>query len=97
MNDSSVLATLTETPQGFEEGKTVEHIMLCVTVVSTNRIIQYDDSAARILKKQLMEYKGVKSVSANVLYNHTKTEQHSNGCGCHFCEPSQDGVYPTSE
>lgn len=76
---------LREPKTGFEAGFTVEHILLSVTVVSTNKIIQYDDSVAMILADGLREYTGVESVKADVLYQHTKVETHPNSCTCHFC------------
>lgn len=76
-----------------ERGFTVEHIMLSVTVVHTNQIIQYDDSCASILKKKLeKEYAGVVRVDAFVLYDHTKTEVHSEGCECGKCKPHWLGL-----
>lgn len=81
--------TKTETqmdPQmGFENGLTIEHIMLSITVVHTNKIMQYDDSAAGILRRELMKYHGVKSVNPEVFYDHTKIEKHSEGCECGKC------------
>jgi len=76
------------TPLGFERGYTIEHIMLSVTVVHTNQIMQYDDSCANILKDKLgKEYNGVVRVDANVLYDHSKTDVHHKGCDCGTCNP----------
>jgi len=72
-------------PDGFEKGFSVEHILLSVTVVHTNRIMQYDDSAARILEKELLTYNGIKSVNAKAQYDHGKTDIHANGCECGKC------------
>ena len=81
---STAIPTLNQ-PEGFEFGKTIEHIMLSVTVVSTNRICQYDDTCAGIIRRTLKEYGGVMAVNAEVLYKHTKTEVHPDGCECHYC------------
>jgi len=74
-----------KTPEGFENGLTVEHILLSVTVVHTNKIMQYDDSAARILERALLTYGGVKSVNAKAQYDHGRIDTHSNGCECGKC------------
>lgn len=75
-----------QTPTGLQAGLTIEHILLSVTVVSTKESAgQFDDSAARQAQKALMEYHGVKSVNAQVLYDHTKIEQHVEGCECGKC------------
>lgn len=66
-------------------GFTIEHILLSVTVVHTNRIIQYDDSCAHLIKKYLHEYNGVLTIDAQVLYNHTKVDSHIDGCECGMC------------
>lgn len=59
--------------------------MLSVTVVSSNKICQYDDTCAGIIERTLREYGGVKSVKAEVLYKHTKIETHSDNCECGEC------------
>jgi hypothetical protein len=72
--------------EGFERGLTVEHVMLSVTVISTKKSCgQFDDSCAYQLKKALYDYAGVKEVRTQVLYNHTKIEQHANECQCGYC------------
>lgn len=74
--------------QGFETGYTVEHVMLSVTIISTKESAgQFNDSCAHILQKRLMEYHGVKRVIPEVLYKHTKIENHSNECACGYCDP----------
>lgn len=76
----------TNDPVGFEVGLTIEHILLSVTVASTKESAgQFDDSAAYQVRKALMEYHGIKSVDAQVLYAHTKIEQHVKGCECGHC------------
>jgi len=78
-------------PTGFEDGFTIEYVMLSVTVVSTKKSAgQFDDSIAQIVEKHLSEYHGIKSVNAKVLYNHSKIENHPNGCKCGRCSPCQD-------
>ncbi len=80
---SKLLAT-----EGFENGLTVEHILLSVTIVSTKESAgQFDDSCAHAVQKTLKEYHGVKSVEAQVLYEHTKIEKHADHCKCGHCEP----------
>ena len=75
---------------GFRNGLTVEHILLSVTVVSTKESAgQFDDSASYLLRKHLKEYHGVKTVEAQALYCHSKVEQHSDGCQCGHCKPSE--------
>lgn len=72
--------------EGFEGGLTVEHILLSITIVSNKESAgQFDDSCAYQIQKNLMEYHGVKSVDAQVLYNHTKIENHPNRCECGHC------------
>lgn len=73
---------------GFDKGLTVEHVMLSVTVVSTKESAgQFDDSIAGIVRRELMKYHGVISVLPEVLYKHTKIEQHPNECECGYCKP----------
>jgi hypothetical protein len=69
------------TPTGLQ----VEHIMLSVTVVHGSSMMQYDDSCAFLIGKHLKEYNGIVSVQAEVLYDHTKTETHFEGCQCGNC------------
>lgn len=72
--------------EGFENGLTIEHIMLSVTVVSTKESAgQFDDSIAYQIQKVMPEYHGVKTVVAKVLYEQTKIEKHANHCECPFC------------
>lgn len=85
--DQTTTADLVADPIGFERGYTIEHIMLSVTVVHTNKIMQYDDSAAGILSRELLKYDGVERVDAKVLYDHTKTEEHQKDCECGKCKP----------
>lgn len=74
--------------EGFETGFTVEHIMLSITVISTKESAgQFDDSCAYIVEKGLNEYHGVVRSQTEVLYKHTKIEQHPNDCTCGFCDP----------
>ena len=74
---------------GFENGLTIEHVLLSVTVVSNKESAgQFDDSIARIVECGLAEYHGVIRVDANVQYNHTKIEHHPNGCECGKCKPT---------
>lgn len=80
-------STKPETPEGGEAGFSIEHILLSVTVVHTNRIIQYDDSCARLLEIHLKEYSGVVRVDAKVQYEHSKTDIHIKGCECGICKP----------
>jgi len=75
-------------PKDWELGHTVEHILLSVTVVHTNQIIQYDDSCAYLIQKHLKDYTGVVRVEAQVQYNHTKTDVHIKGCQCGICNPT---------
>lgn len=81
-------------PEGFERGFTIEHILLSITVVHTNKIMQYDDSCAHLIRKHLEEYNGVVRVDANVLYNHTKVDAHQKGCECGICQPTQSKDNP---
>jgi hypothetical protein len=75
-------------PEGGERGFTIEHILLSITVVHTNRIMQYDDTCANIVKKKLEEeFKGVVRVNAHALYDHSKIDAHTKGCQCHICSP----------
>jgi len=83
------------TPEGGEAGFTIEHILLSVTVVHTNRIMQYDDSCASILNRELKQYGGVVRTSAIALYCHGKTEVHLLNCECGLCGPRKDDC-PTS-
>lgn len=77
--------------QGFETGYTVEHVMLSVTIISTKGSAgQFDDSCSHVLIKGLKEYHGVERVLSEVLYKHTKIENHSNECTCGYCDP--DGI-----
>lgn len=70
------------------DGYSVEHILLSVTVVHENRIMQYDDSCGTILKKALENgYAGVVRVFPQALYKHGQTEVHAKGCECHYCHP----------
>lgn len=70
----------------YHDGLTVEHILLSITVVSNKESAgQFDDSCAHQVVKNLMEYHGVKSVRAEVFYQHTKIEQHVEGCQCGNC------------
>lgn len=88
MAEKEQVSTVTSTlgvPEGFEFGKSIEHILLSITVVSTNRICQYDDTCAGIIWRTLKEYGGVQAVNAEVLYKHTKIETHPAGCDCHYC------------
>jgi len=67
-------------------GRLIEHIMLSISVVSDRTgALQFDDSCAHIIEKELSQYHGVKSVSAEVLYHHTKIEEHPEKCDCYFC------------
>jgi hypothetical protein len=66
-------------------GFRIEHIMLSVTVVHTNEIMQYDDSCAYLIGKGLKEYNGVVSVQAETLYKHGKMDTHPEGCDCGHC------------
>lgn len=67
---------------------TIEHILLSVTVVSTNKLIQYDDSVARIVERGLKDnYNGVVRVKAEVFYNHGQHQIHVDHCGCGQCKP----------
>jgi hypothetical protein len=77
-------------PEGFREGKTVEHILISVTVVHTNKIIQYDDSIAHIVQVGLEGYIGLERVVVRPHYEHGKIEQHVGGCKCGHCDPKQD-------
>jgi len=73
-------------PHCDAKGKFVEHIMLSISIVSDRTSAgQFDDSCAYTIEKALSEYHGIKSVSAEVLYHHTKIEEHSENCACHFC------------
>lgn len=73
---------------GFDKGLTVEHILLSVTVVSTKESAgQFDDTCAGILRRELAHYHGIVRVEPTVLYNHTKIDQHPNGCDCGICKP----------
>lgn len=64
----------------------MEHILISVTIVSDKTSAgQFDDSCAHHIEKNLAEYKGVKNVDAQVLYKHTKIEQHVENCVCHYC------------
>lgn len=93
--DDDKLVIAASIPEGGESGFSVEHILLSVIVVHTNRIIQYDDSCARLLEIHLKEYAGVVRVDAKAQYEHSKTEIHIKGCECHHCQPPKcDG--PTS-
>ena len=74
-------------PEGHLDGYSIEHILLSVTVVHTNKIIQYDDDCARLIEKHLAEYNGVVRVSAQVQYDHAKIEVHTKGCECGKCKP----------
>lgn len=74
--------------EGFETGFTVEHIMLSVTIVSTKESAgQFDDSCAHQVEKAMKAYHGVVQVIPEVLYKHTKIEQHPNECTCGYCDP----------
>lgn len=66
---------------------TVEHILISVTVVHINKLIQYDDSCANILERELLKYNGVNRVFTTVHYNHCNDEVHQDDCSCHFCKP----------
>lgn len=77
-------------PQFWIQGYSIEHILISVMVVHTNRIIQYDDSCAFILEKALKEYGGVVRVETEVHYKHCKTDIHGNGCSCGICKPQTD-------
>lgn len=67
-------------------GLNIEHILLSVTVAhGKGSCGQVDDSSAAILERELMKYHGVKSVQAEVLYQHTKIEPHVAGCECYKC------------
>lgn len=73
---------------GFDKGLTVEHVMLSITVVSTKESAgQFDDSIAGVVRRELVKHHGVVDVLPEVLYKHTKIEQHSNGCECGYCKP----------
>lgn len=76
---------LTQIHPSDHNGFHVEHILLSVTVVHTNDIIQYDDSCAHLIGKGLKEYNGVVSVQAETLYKHGKTDTHPEGCDCGEC------------
>jgi hypothetical protein len=74
--------------EGFKKGFTIEHILLSITVISTKEGAgQFDDSCAHIVAKGLKEYHGVVDVLPEVLYKHTKIEQHADCCGCGLCDP----------
>ncbi len=74
-----------ETTPPFRKGLQIEHILLSVTVVHTNEIMQYDDSCNHLIGKGLKEYNGVVSVQAETLYKHGKTDIHPEGCECGHC------------
>lgn len=77
--------------EGFETGYTVEHVMLSVTIVSTKASAgQFDDSCSYVLIEGLKKYHGIERVLPEVLYKHTKIENHPNECTCGYCDP--DGV-----
>jgi len=81
----------TELPTA-ENGLTVEHILLSITVVSTKESAgQFDDTCARIVERELMKYHGIKTVDARVQYQHTKIEKHFEGCNCQHCQPPDCG------
>lgn len=78
-------------PDPFEDGLTVEHILITVDVVHRNKIIQYDDSCAHIINTYLKgNYAGVVTVNAQAKYDHCKVENHPKGCECHWCGPHKD-------
>lgn len=78
--------------------KTIEYILLSITVVhSEDSCGQVDDAAAGILKRELLTYHGINFVEANVLYKHTKREQHPLNCSCHFCTLSQQAGSPDAQ
>jgi hypothetical protein len=66
-------------------GLQVERILLSVTVVHGSKMMQYDDSCAFLIGNGLKEYNGVVSVQAEVLYDHSKTDTHPEGCECGNC------------
>lgn len=75
-------------PEGFDDGLTIEHILLSVTIVSTKESAgQFDDSCAYLLEKHMKEYHGVTSIDAQVQYKHTKIEHHPKHCNCGYCKP----------
>lgn len=82
---------LVTNPQfGFDKGLTIEHVLLSVTIVSTKESCgQFDDSCSFILVRALREYHGVVRVDVEVLYQHTKIEQHPNECECDKCKPNR--------
>lgn len=85
---SDALVSVPADPIGFERGFTIEHVMLSVTVVSKEGSAgQFDDSIAHLVRKHLPEYFGVVDVLPEVLYKHTKIEQHRKGCECGYCNP----------
>ncbi len=87
MNTSTVSPTIGGN-EGFEKGLTIEHILLSITIVSTKDSAgQFDDSCANAVNRTLKEYHGVQRVDAQVLYNHTKIENHANECECGKCKP----------
>lgn len=76
------------TNEGFENGLTVEHVLLSVTIVMDKTAVgQLDDSSARAVQRAIEDYCGVRYVDAKVLYNHTKIEHHPNHCECGICVP----------
>lgn len=96
MNEKTT-SSIIEPPsmEGFEKGLSVEHILLSVTVVHTNRIIQYDDSCINILKRTLEDdYNGVQRVDVKVHYDHGQTHIHPNNCECGICKPATNQSTP---
>jgi hypothetical protein len=86
---------LSEIPEQFKKGYHVEHILLSVTVIHINEIIQYNDSCAQILERELPNYKGVIRVKASVYYDHSQTRVHSHGCECGICKSPSTDAPPT--
>ena len=80
-NPPSTLSPNLELPDGFEH----QYILVKVHVVTTNRLIQYDDSCVNILNNALKEYNGVVYHCAEALYDHCKEVIHTQGCECHYC------------
>ena len=76
----------------------IEHILLSISVVHENEIIQYDDSCAHLIEKYLQEYNGVRAVKTEVHYKHGSTETHGTNCECYFCtdakRPTPKGNHP---
>lgn len=79
--------SISDPPDGFKRGLTVEHIMLSIDVISDKTSAgQFDDSCANAVKNTLHTYQGVQFVIADVIYKHTKIEHHADACECFYCK-----------